>query len=622
MNRKTAVSLLLLLVLVAFAPIPARADDSSAAAAAPNNAQPIDVALATDQHVLIVRLYVKKGNADFVKDWQTFLERRFQVADADGDGTLNAEELKTIGPLITPLKPNRNQNQDFFVDDDENPSTSQTLLSDPPTENASDRRLAAGANCQQFVEFLRAGMNTPVRVEGRVQTSAGSAPLFARLDDDHDGKLSTDECARAYDVLESLDYYNTEVFSRNQLMGTTGAGRRVVAGGVRGAQGQNQPKTRLALKLLTQAGTGTAVAGAERIRAHFASMVKDRRDDESVPNVPRAALLYDEATFSPFDADGDGALDSDELAQLIRRPHPHLELTTYIDRQLPLSTTATHFDPAAARLEETSGQSTLTIGDERIELTPAQFQGFSAQNQIQNIESRFKQADEDNNEYLDNREAQRYGMGGLMALDADGDGKLYMREITIYINAEAEMAAHRLVIAIVDYGHGMFEAIDTDHDELLSRRELRQLPKRIGQWDRDGDGKLSIEEIPHLYTLQVAQEQVRLPRNNGVFGFNRAGGRGRGQGDRMARSAPNWFRQMDRNGDGDLSVQEFLGTPAQFRKFDADGDQLIDAEEATATITPAAEPTTASSTATASAAATVPDSPPPTGDAADDAPAE
>ena len=67
------------------------------------------------------------------------------------------------------------------------------------------------------------------------------------------------------------------------------------------------------------------------------------------------------------------------------------------------------------------------IGDERIELTPAQAQGFSAQNQIQNIESRFKQADEDNNEYLDNREAQRYGMGGLMALDADGDGKLYMR---------------------------------------------------------------------------------------------------------------------------------------------------------------------------------------------------
>ena len=44
--------------------------------------------------------------------------------------------------------------------------------------------------------------------------------------------------------------------------------------------------------------------------------------------------------------------------------------------------------------------------------------------------------------------------------------------------------------------------------------------------------------------------------------------------------APVWFRKMDRNGDGDVSRAEFLGTEEEFRKLDEDGDGLISAEEA------------------------------------------
>jgi hypothetical protein len=37
---------------------------------------------------------------------------------------------------------------------------------------------------------------------------------------------------------------------------------------------------------------------------------------------------------------------------------------------------------------------------------------------------------------------------------------------------------------------------------------------------------------------------------------------------------------MDRNGDGDVSRREFLGTDEEFREIDTDGDGLISIEEA------------------------------------------
>jgi hypothetical protein len=43
---------------------------------------------------------------------------------------------------------------------------------------------------------------------------------------------------------------------------------------------------------------------------------------------------------------------------------------------------------------------------------------------------------------------------------------------------------------------------------------------------------------------------------------------------------PLWFRKMDRNGDGDVSPREFLGSRDDFRRIDTDGDGLISAEEA------------------------------------------
>jgi hypothetical protein len=45
-------------------------------------------------------------------------------------------------------------------------------------------------------------------------------------------------------------------------------------------------------------------------------------------------------------------------------------------------------------------------------------------------------------------------------------------------------------------------------------------------------------------------------------------------------SGPIWFQRMDRNGDGDLSWDEFLGPREVFHQIDSDHDGLIDQREA------------------------------------------
>src|SRR5207302_1142297 len=58
--------------------------------------------------------------------------------------------------------------------------------------------------------------------------------------------------------------------------------------------------------------------------------------------------------------------------------------------------------------------------------------------------------------------------------------------------------------------------------------------------------------------------------------------RGRGQQPPQPPRGPAWFVKMDRNGDGDVSRREFIGTDEQFKAIDTDGDGLISVEEAEA----------------------------------------
>jgi Ca2+-binding EF-hand superfamily protein len=202
----------------------------------------------------------------------------------------------------------------------------------------------------------------------------------------------------------------------------------------------------------------------------------------------------------------------------------------------------------------------------------------------------FKAADVNKNGYLEGKELAAFsGAGSPFAgltevIDRDGDGKLYLKELILFTDRQVEAARFRLVMATADHARAIFGILDLDRDRRLGAREVMRTVDRVMSWDADGDSRVSADEIP--YHFQVDIVRGGLP---GLIGESGAGPTRRSiSGNRAGDGAagPVWFQKMDRNHDGDVSRREFLGPRDQFDRLDRDDDGLIDADEARAASSP------------------------------------
>jgi Ca2+-binding EF-hand superfamily protein len=295
-------------------------------------------------------------------------------------------------------------------------------------------------------------------------------------------------------------------------------------------------------------------------------------------------LKLDAKAFEAADSDQDGSLDTDEMRRFLANPQPDLELIVQLSGKGPAPATievageSSKTLPAGVRVERLSATDVeVTLGGVSLE-----FHADAGENALagakQFYAAQFAAADADNNKYLEAKEVKdRPTLAPLFSLmDKDGDGKLFMAEGNEYVDRESQAAQSQMVLDAADQGRAIFAIMDLNRDRHLGMREIRGTVARVSSWDRDGDGQVSADEIPHHYQLSIGRGQVAPiggPAAAVALGMQTAPPEKNTPG-------PAWFKRMDRNRDGDLSRREFLGTRTQFEQLDADGDGLINADEA------------------------------------------
>ena len=159
----------------------------------------------------------------------------------------------------------------------------------------------------------------------------------------------------------------------------------------------------------------------------------------------------------------------------------------------------------------------------------------------------------------------------MEALDMDGDGEISKLEIK---NAIKNL-----------------RALDQNGDGKLSGEEIE--PPRgpggpgfrggdpasmIEQMDQDGDGKLQIDELPDFMARRMAEADAN---DDGILSEEELASameNMRGRGGRGRPDAAALMERFDRNGDGQLSIDEVPERMAEMMD-DANGDGLISADE-------------------------------------------
>ena len=189
----------------------------------------------------------------------------------------------------------------------------------------------------------------------------------------------------------------------------------------------------------------------------------------------------------------------------------------------------------------------------------------------------FQQLDRDKNGYMDSMEVQgtAHYNGMFSSIDFNNDGFVSLKEHMTFWTTwrrlfhEAQNAS--VSLSLFDAYNGLFGALDIDQDKHLSLREMHNASRVLMKYDHNKDGYLTRDEFPKQYHFAIMPGMVRYAQNAMPLPTLR-----------YQKKAPTWFREMDRNKDGDVSFREFLSDAKRFRKLDKDGDGLLSVTEALA----------------------------------------
>jgi Ca2+-binding EF-hand superfamily protein len=507
---------------------------------------------------LVVRLHLRAGERAAAGRWEEFMGRLFDLLDRDGDDSLDPAEAAhapTPGQLLQVFAGN------FFL------APAAVPRPFPGLDADRDGRVTP----EEFRAYYRRHGAGPMALVPPFPPSAQSGALddalFEALDADHDGRLSRQELARAEEALHPLDRDDDEFIAAAELLPY---GPPALAGPL-AAPGPEAPTL-----VVVEREDGS---GPPRQRWRAAQRVLVRYDRDGDGKLDRREAGLPRELFDRLDRDGDGRLDEEEAVRYLAE-FPDAEGVVTLR---PAGALARVDAELANRVPHRAGDGfALKLSAGNLVVGLASLPSLVPFEQIAEGPRRsyaafFAAADRGGRGYL--RRSKLKGPSAAFwspvfdLAGHDDDERLSLAAVMAVADVIGSGAGAQTQVSLVPAGRGLFALLDADGDGRLSPRELIGVAARLRPFM--SDGFVRRDALPQQFHIVLSQGQPdyrALP----------AGVRGRAMTPRPARAprGPLWFRKMDRNGDGDVSPREFLGTAEQFRRLDLDGDGLISVEEA------------------------------------------
>jgi Ca2+-binding EF-hand superfamily protein len=522
-----------------------------------------DLVFLGPQGIVLMRLNIDAGNRSVTTIRREYTAVVFRTLDANADGRLAPDEAVRI------------------------PATGQLSASAPQLGDGWQALDVApqdgGLTVDELFPFVdeRIGPRFKIELKTRLQQSVRLRPL----DLDGDEQVSREEVEQGLATLHGFDFDDDEALSVAELQPFPTAIRQALL--------QQQASEPAQLPLASIDSPAECETACNRILSLYGS--------SRVAVGQPAALSIDQVggllreTVEAADQSGDSMLDHAELLSLLQSD-PALVLNVFVRRNTigQLDEVSPHGElvELLPRTREARGRQPLALAGMAVTIGASNNrEGFMSDAEVivNQVLIQFIQADTDKNRYLNEAEfgtvRAAFATAGVpdvefAGVDADSDGMLTREELKSYLQTNVGLTEATLVLTVSDDAKTLFDILDGNLDNRLTPREFQEGYARMRRFDQDKDGRLGMGELRSQYGFMVSPERpdsLLLTSSEQMMQANTG----------MARitpmtSGPTWFRKMDRNQDGDLTWREFLGDRDAFDGLDADGNALIDLNEAVA----------------------------------------